>query len=100
MVLKIPGMLIFWGHPSTQYLQAVQGMVGRLSRMSTTFCTVARSDSFRGWKFSMKEVLSFICSSLDIPDSTVIRPSREAAYRRAQEATDISGSAALKTSCT
>ena len=32
----IPGMLIFWGQPSTQYLQPVQGTVGRLFNTSTT----------------------------------------------------------------
>ena len=71
---------------SVQYRQPVQGMVPAERYTSTALASTARSSSERGWKGDMVEMLSSTWSMADMPESTVITPGREAAYRRAQEA--------------
>lgn len=50
--------------------------------------TTLRSASVSGWNGAMVRRLSSICAMSDMPDSTVITPSSDAAKRSAQDFTD------------
>ena len=97
MALNTPGMGMPWGQPFTQYWQLVQGMLGRLTRASRAWATTACSWAERGLNSFMVARFCSICSKVDMPESTVIIPSKEAAKRSAQEGRFFSGAAAFST---
>ena len=97
MALNTPGMGMPWGQPFTQYWQLVQGMLGRLARASRAWATTACSWAERGLNSFMVAKFCSICSKVDMPESTVMIPSREAAKRSAQEGRFFSGAAAFST---
>ena len=97
MALNTPGMGMPWGQPFTQYWQLVQGMLGRLTRASRAWATTACSWAERGLNSFMVAKFCSICSKVDMPESTVMIPSREAAKRSAQEGRFFSGAAAFST---
>ena len=88
---KTSGIEICCGHPSQQYRQEVHGTVGFFFSSSCAFSITFRSSSDSGSKLVNVFRLSFICSSLDMPDNTVATPGRDAAKRSAQDATEASG---------
>ena len=83
-----------------QYSQLVQGMEGTAASafLASSITAICFSSSLVN-PF-MTDRLSFIWSTVDMPERTVTSPSSDAAYRSAQEAIEESGSAALKTFAT
>ena len=76
----------------------MQGTAVWLFIISPALKAIAFSSSVRGLKFSMKLRLSFICSRLLMPESTIFTSGRLAAKRMAQLAGEALGSWALKSS--
>ena len=81
------------GHPSTQYLQAVQGMAPAARSISAASARIERSPSVRGFMALNRAVFCSICSRVDMPERIMATPGKLATNRRAQEAMDASGSA-------
>ena len=70
-------------------------MVSTRIMVLRTSSTTAFSSADSGSKDLNVARLSAICSGLDMPESTVITPGRDAAKRSAQDATDLSGRAGV-----
>ena len=75
-------------------------MIGIFASASRAFSMVSSCFGVSFLKSFIYERLSSICSTLDMPESTVTSPSRFAANRTAHDAQEDSGSAAFRISLT
>ena len=83
------GNVQLFGHPSQQYLQAVQGIISFMPSAMENSMSFSSADS--GFSSENVRMLSCICSISDIPLSTTVTPGISCRNLKPQDATESSG---------